>query len=201
MIPASILRQRVHLKMRNIDPFYKGLVVLKKSQQDYDAQDPCLEKYYPTSPYVYCAGNPIRYIDPTGCDIVFQYNPNLSLAENRALALQILEQLQKLTDDKLSLEYKDQQFRVQIINKPINEGSILLLKPPKPLGTFLIRALVTHKQILTLDINNSQKITDIETGSPITSPTTLSSKTENPQDVTILLFPNKKYQLMYIIPF
>ena len=28
--------------------------------------DPLLEKYYDISPYVYCANNPVRFIDPTG---------------------------------------------------------------------------------------------------------------------------------------
>ncbi len=28
--------------------------------------DPLCEKYYNISPYAYCAGNPIRYVDPTG---------------------------------------------------------------------------------------------------------------------------------------
>ena len=30
--------------------------------------DPLAEKYYHLSPYAYCAGNPVNYVDPTGKD-------------------------------------------------------------------------------------------------------------------------------------
>ena len=32
--------------------------------------DPLAEKYYGISPYVYCAGNPMKFIDPDGREIV-----------------------------------------------------------------------------------------------------------------------------------
>jgi RHS repeat-associated protein len=32
----------------------------------FTTQDPLSEKYYSLSPYMYCAGNPVRYIDPDG---------------------------------------------------------------------------------------------------------------------------------------
>ena len=32
------------------------------------SQDPLSEKYYPISPYAYCAGNPVNLVDPTGMD-------------------------------------------------------------------------------------------------------------------------------------
>ena len=32
----------------------------------FSTMDPLLEKYYDISPYVYCANNPVRFIDPTG---------------------------------------------------------------------------------------------------------------------------------------
>jgi RHS repeat-associated protein len=34
----------------------------------FTTQDPLSEKYYSLSPYMYCAGNPLRYIDPNGMD-------------------------------------------------------------------------------------------------------------------------------------
>ena len=32
----------------------------------FTSMDPLCEKYYNISPYSYCAGNPIRYVDPDG---------------------------------------------------------------------------------------------------------------------------------------
>ena len=53
----------------------KGLNWYDYGARQYDAAlgifttvDPSSEKYYPTSPYVYCGGNPINRIDPTGAD-------------------------------------------------------------------------------------------------------------------------------------
>ncbi len=35
----------------------------------FQTPDPLTEKYYCWSPYAYCLGNPMRYIDPTGMDV------------------------------------------------------------------------------------------------------------------------------------
>ena len=35
----------------------------------FTSMDPLCEKYYNISPYMYCAGNPIRYVDPDGREI------------------------------------------------------------------------------------------------------------------------------------
>ena len=40
-----------------------------KFRLGWNASDPLAEKYYPISPYVFCANNPIRYIDPDGKDV------------------------------------------------------------------------------------------------------------------------------------
>ena len=41
----------------------------------FTTMDPLAEKYYSTSPYVYCDNNPILYIDPTG-EMKVIYNPD-----------------------------------------------------------------------------------------------------------------------------
>ncbi len=46
-----------------------GPRLLNHAYPSWHTQDRKLEDYYPLSPYTYCAGNPVRYIDPTGEDI------------------------------------------------------------------------------------------------------------------------------------
>jgi len=40
----------------------------------WGSMDPLAEKYYSISPYAYCAGNPVRFIDPNGMDIDDYFN-------------------------------------------------------------------------------------------------------------------------------
>ena len=66
----------------------KGLNWYDYGARQYDAAlgrftttDPLAEKYYPTSPYVYCGGNPINRIDPTGADWYKDSDGNYHWAE------------------------------------------------------------------------------------------------------------------------
>ena len=39
--------------------------------------DPLMDKYIQSSPYAYCDGNPLKYVDPEGCDeFEIQWNPD-----------------------------------------------------------------------------------------------------------------------------
>jgi RHS repeat-associated protein len=38
--------------------------------------DPLAEKYYGVSPYAFCAGNPIYYVDPDGMKVIYNQNEN-----------------------------------------------------------------------------------------------------------------------------
>jgi len=40
----------------------------------WDRIDPLCEKYYGVSPYAYCANNPVKFIDPDGCEMGDYYN-------------------------------------------------------------------------------------------------------------------------------
>jgi RHS repeat-associated protein len=39
----------------------------------FTTQDPLAEKYYSISPYAYCAGNPVKYVDPDGRELKIWY--------------------------------------------------------------------------------------------------------------------------------
>ena len=35
----------------------------------FTSRDPMFEKYFWMTPYAYCANNPVKYVDPSGCDL------------------------------------------------------------------------------------------------------------------------------------
>ena len=44
--------------------------------------DPLAEKYYSSSPFVYCNNNPVRFIDPVGCDVKPYGEEELAMIKN-----------------------------------------------------------------------------------------------------------------------
>jgi RHS repeat-associated protein len=70
----------------------------------FTTQDPLSEKYYSLSPYMYCAGNPVRYIDPNGMDW-YSYNEKYQ-DENG--------------DEQTRIQYK--YFDYELSNKEMEKG-------------------------------------------------------------------------------
>ena len=69
----------------------------------FTSMDPLCEKYYNISPYSYCAGNPIRYVDPDGRDIyTFSTYGQLTNVENTtekdAIVIRNQDKLRKEND-------------------------------------------------------------------------------------------------------
>ena len=57
-------------RMHGLDMYDFGARQQDPETGMFTSMDPMCEKYYNISPYMYCAGNPIRYVDPDGRDAV-----------------------------------------------------------------------------------------------------------------------------------
>jgi RHS repeat-associated protein len=57
-------------RMHGLDTYDYGARQYNPILARWDRMDPLCEKYYNVSPYGYCGGNPVRYIDPDGKKIV-----------------------------------------------------------------------------------------------------------------------------------
>ncbi len=62
-------------KMHGLNTYDYGARQYNPVTARWDRIDPLCEKYYSISPYAYCAGNPVKYVDPDGRDI-WQINGN-----------------------------------------------------------------------------------------------------------------------------
>ena len=80
------------------------------------SQDPMAEKYYPISPYVYCAGNPVNLVDIRGLEVLPRSAIELeiirnTLPEDARLFVQLNEN--GLIDKELLSQYPRDNFNVQ----------------------------------------------------------------------------------------
>jgi RHS repeat-associated protein len=100
----------------------------------FTTQDPLSEKYYSLSPYMYCAGNPLRYVDPTGMKITGdtaavqqlekQANKQIQKEQKRQMKLnkQIAKRMAKgKNTDKLDAQLTKSQYRQSLLNQTISE--------------------------------------------------------------------------------
>ena len=55
-------------RMYGLDWYDLGARRYDAAAETFWAMDPLCEQYYHINPYAYCAGDPINYIDPNGCD-------------------------------------------------------------------------------------------------------------------------------------
>ncbi len=73
----------------------------------FTTMDPLCEKYYDTSPYAYCANNPMKYIDPDGRLISPIYDPNGNLLGTDDQGLQGDAMVLKKEDFKQGMNHDD----------------------------------------------------------------------------------------------
>lgn len=109
----------------------------------FSSIDPLCEKYYHLSQYVFCAANPIRYVDSTGARIYLSQDMNLKQI------FTVLLDLQRLTDDKLVYQTQSDGRRMIKIAK--------LGKGKHTAGTNLIRRLNTTSKNVTITYDQLSK--------------------------------------------
>ena len=56
---------------KGLDPYDFGARRYDPAAGRWLSQDPLAEKYYAHSPYLFCAANPMRFVDTDGDDMVF----------------------------------------------------------------------------------------------------------------------------------
>ena len=110
-----------------LDEYLYGARTYLPAATIFTSIDPLCEKYYHLSPYVFCAANPIRYVDPSGARIYLSQDMNLKQI------FTVLLDLQRLTDDKLVYQTQSDGRRMIKIAK--------LGKGKHTKGTQLIRNL------------------------------------------------------------
>jgi RHS repeat-associated protein len=101
----------------------------------WDRVDPLAEKYYSISPYAYCANNPVNFVDPDGKKIKI-----ILTGQDR---INVLEQMQKLTNDKLEVLHNGE---VRIV-----EYGIMNTSGNLPTGTKLISSLIEDEHCTSID--------------------------------------------------
>jgi len=108
----------------------------------WDRIDPLCEKYYSTSPYVYCANNPVMLTDPDGRDLFIRASTNDEYD-------MLLKLVQGLTNDLLTVNYKTGKVTIASHNSA-NKGKTYKV------GTSLVRTIIKKDRKMTIETTNGK---------------------------------------------
>ena len=102
------------------------------------AQDPLSDKYYGISPYAFCAGNPVKYLDPDGCFIwAIPIAELLLYTATATIGLLTLYELSQHESSKYSPGWKhqereDKKKRADLDNAQLNLQKSINKNYPNP---------------------------------------------------------------------
>ena len=127
----------------------------------FTTPDPLAEKYYPTSPYVYCGGDPINLIDPTGMKWKNEKDKQymLDILNNRLNWLNkeivnVTNERNKRAEENKSTEAQDKQLadlnrQVGYVNQAISDVNTLDEDPNNTYALMEIDNGDSHKVVKT----------------------------------------------------
>ena len=128
-------------KMHGLNTYDYGARQYNPVTARWDRMDPLCEKYYGVSPYAYCAGNPMNFIDPDGRKIV--------LVGSQEERMKMLSYLQKLTNDNLIVNKKTGEVTI--------EGKRWGNRHKKlNVGTSLLRDVISNKHTTRMQIGEEK---------------------------------------------
>ncbi len=118
--------------MKFYDPKYKqlDLGLLRSSLDEYDSllgrtttMDPKAEKYYSFSPYTWCVGNPVRFVDPDG-------NNAIVVVDGKEITIKVNIYIQGASEELIKQYYDNimQNWGVYTNYTDILTGDIYSLK-------------------------------------------------------------------------
>ncbi len=121
--------------------------------------DPLASKYYKISPYVYVASNPVMFIDPNGKEIIIPYVGNKNSSKNVRNKVEIYQNLQKLTNDKIKLVETRKGYRVLIVKGETTNSDKNLIE-----GTKLVSELIKSKKKISIKTGKENRIDKSKNG-------------------------------------
>mgnify|MGYP004463225415 CR=1 FL=1 len=133
-------------RMHGLDWYDYGVRQYASTIGQFTSMDPLCEKYYHISPYVYCAGNPVRYVDPDG--------RHIRVSGSADFRLWVLSTLQMLTNDRLAMSKNGYIFIAKNGRGRANTSQDLVV------GTGLLREVIenNHTAFVSLGDNTEQAV-------------------------------------------
>ncbi|MGS4345197.1 RHS repeat-associated core domain-containing protein [Myroides odoratus] len=129
--------------------YYYGARYYDPGASVFLSVDPLAEKYPNINPYVYVANNPIMFIDPDGRKIIIPNivgkNPNGP--ENSKQRAAILNNMQKLTNEKLGLVKINGGYEVRRVGKETMNSDKTLTN-----GTELVSGLMDSDKTISVEL-------------------------------------------------
>ena len=108
-------------RMHGLDTYDYGARQYDPVTARWDRMDPLCEKYYSMSPYVYCGGNPVRYVDPDGDKIVDAKMRNqVYVANGKICYTRYVDKNTKTVINALLLTKTGRKQLLQMINSKTN---------------------------------------------------------------------------------
>ena len=133
-------------RMHGLDWYDYGAREYDPTIGQFTSMDPLCEKYYHISPYAYCAGNPVKYVDPDGRQI--KPGDFFRTANAAALDFGMFYNDNSIREDREMLSYivkvKNEKGEIGYTYTPAFKGGKHSVRFPKNISKNVVAIVHTH---------------------------------------------------------